>query len=124
MKTPDKMKTTKKDFKDFEKWCRFYINKFGLNDYSIFFNHTDTGDAIARVSIAILSRTATFQLNTSVYRDDMVGKSWRYFARHEVCHLLIADVSNLVGSYCSEDESKRADEALTCRLTNLLDDTA
>lgn len=116
------MKTTKKDFEEFKKWVKYYIEKFHLIDYDYYFDHADIGEANARVSIRIIARVATFQLNTKIDpRDREDGKDMKYYARHEVCHLLIADVSNLVGGFVTEDESNRADEALTVKLTKLLE---
>lgn len=117
------MKTTKKEFEEYKKWINYYVKEFGLIDYVLYFDHADIGNSNARVSIGITQRTATFILNTKIDpRDKEDGKDMRYYARHEVCHLLIADVSNLVGSFASEDEAKRADEALVVKLTNLLKD--
>jgi len=114
--------TTKKDFALYRKWVNYYLKKYGLNDWTVYFAHDEFPDALAQCRVRIISRGVTFALNKKLHEEDYKSLDIRHTARHEVCHLLIADVSNLVGSYCSEDEWKRADEALVCRLTNLLED--
>jgi len=116
-------KTTKKDFALYRKWVNFYLKRYGLNDWTVHFAHDDCGKAMAQCRTAIISRGVTFALNKELTEEDYKSLDIRHTARHEVCHLLIAEVSHLVGSFCSEDEWKRADEALVCRLTNLLSDT-
>lgn len=106
-----------KDYKDFERWVRYYLNRYGLNDWTVYFEHKELDAAVAQVNISAVSRGATFSLATNHY-----DKDTRATARHEVCHLLIADLSHLVGTYCSEEEHRKTDEALVCRLTNLLDE--
>lgn len=116
------MKTTKKDFQDYQKWVRFYVKKFGLTDYQLFFEHGALHNANAMVATNITGRNASFSLSTFIHDNDMIGRNMKFFARHEVCHLLIADVSDLVGDYCTKAEHQKQDEALVVRLTDLLSD--
>lgn len=113
------MKTTKTHFSDFQRWVSYYLDRYGLNDWTVYFRHEDIGDGVAQCRRGIISRGVTFSLNTKPNIDN-AELDLKRIARHEVCHLLISEVSDLVGSFCSEDELKRADEALVARLTNLL----
>ena len=110
-----KTNTTIKDFNEYKKWVSFYLNKFGLNDWTVYYAHKELRGSVAEVDIDTVARGATFSLNKNNNSGDIKGD-----ARHEVCHLLIADLSHLSGSYCTEEQHKQVDEALVCRLTNLL----
>lgn len=116
------VKTTKKDFEQYKKCVNYYLHKYGLNDWMVFFAQDDCDNALTQCRTGITSRSATFALNKEIHKEDYEFLDIRRTARHEVCHLLISDVSHLAGTFCSEDEWKRADEALVCRLTNLLED--
>lgn len=116
------MKTTKKHFEEYQKWCKHYMAKYGINDWTVYFAHEDLSNAVAQCRTAIIGRGVTFVLATEPNMEPH-ELDIRARARHEVIHAMIAPLSNLCGSFCSEDEWKQADEALVCRLTNLLDDT-
>lgn len=92
-----------------------------MNDWTVYFSHRNIDDAIASCTAQTVSRGVHFMLATepSLEKEDL---NIRATARHEVCHALIAEVSHMVGEHSTEEEWKKADEQLVCRLTNLLDD--
>ena len=116
------MKTTNKDFQEFKKWCNYYLLKYGMNDWTVYFEHEEIKNGVASCSVNGEQRglILTLAKDPSVTKEEL---AIRDTARHEVIHALISPVSHLVGDFCTETEWKRQDEALVCRLTNLLDDT-
>ena len=116
------VKTSKAEFAVYKDWVKHYLKKYGLNDWTVYYSHDSCESSLAQCRAQIVSRGVTFAFNKELTKEAYEELDLRDTARHEVCHLLISDVSHLVGSFCSEDEWKRADEALVCRLTQLLDD--
>lgn len=92
---------------------------FGIVDWTVHYEFKNIKGGLAETEYDTKTRGVTFTLNKK-YDADVKEHSMERTAKHEVCHLLIADLSSLVGGYCTEEEHDRADEALVCRLTNIL----
>lgn len=113
------MKTTQKDFKEFIKWVEYYIEKFQLDEWDIYFKFKNI-DSVASVTIKHLGRTALFTLDKDT--DSELIFDIKETARHEVCHLIISELDVCTANYITEDEHKLANEKLTVKLTRLLED--
>jgi len=112
--------STLEDLKEFEKWCRYYLNKYKLNSYYSFFERADTDHSDGTVCINLDSMTITFSLNTKIYSSK---ESLKLLAKHEVCHVVTAEVTELAYKrYVTRDQLEQGCETVTNRLTSLLED--
>ena len=114
------MKTSKKDFDEYKKWCLYYMDKFKLDDWQIYFELGEL-NSIAKCATNVGNRNVTFAL-TKELEELSTQSSMKSNARHEVCHVLIAELDILIANHCTEDEQKMANERLTCKLSNLFKD--
>ena len=98
------------------------MDKFRLDDWNIHFEFGNIEhDAMAQASIKTYGRVVTFAYSselTELAKQEPI----KSVARHEVCHVLIAELDALIGTYCTSDENKLANEKLTVKLCNLLKD--
>lgn len=115
------MKTTTKQFTEFKKWVLYYMEKFNLDEWDCYFSLKDM-TAMAQAEYKYLGRNIDFSLNEEIEVLSLRETSLKEIARHEVCHILSAELNSLIGAYCTEDEQKLADEKLAVKLTKLLAD--
>ena len=85
------MKTTKEHFKAFEKEARRMIDMLGMKDWQISFKCCELKD-IASVSYSTVGRWAKFELADDIDEDNIYIFEPERYARHEVYHLLLADI--------------------------------
>ncbi len=113
------MKTTKKEFEEYKKWCLYYMDKFKLDDWDIYFELGNTEESIAHTNIKVYGRSVTFGLSDDIGE---LGRqtTFKESARHEVCHVLISELDALIATHVSEDEQTLANEKLTVKLARLL----
>ncbi len=113
-------KTSKEDFEYFKKCCQKYIEQLGLKDFKIYYEHSDAQPtAYAFISPDVSAGQATIGLSIS-FNDHKVSKSHLdYCAKHEVLHLLLADLVN-VGNLrqSTAEDFTRAQHAIIRRLEN------
>ena len=110
-----------KQFALFEREVRRLQNKWGVNDWNIFVAHaaTENRHADADFKGSSTKRAAMIRLNPK--RLGVQDGDVRGFARHEMCHALLAEFSCLASSrHVTEDELEAAEEALVQRLIRLL----
>ncbi|GAH01412.1 unnamed protein product, partial [marine sediment metagenome] len=103
------MKTTEKQFESFKQECHKWIKFFGLKDWRIKITHEDIDEnfTAADVTHNSRSRQAAIRLNTTLH-DDLKDIDVKVSAFHEVCHLLLADLTCLTRSReCSEYEIEK-----------------
>jgi len=119
------MRTTKKDFVKFQKECTIWLDRFWLREWQVFYSWQDLDDGTAaRTEYAHHSKNVEFSLNR---RQDPKGghrqfeQSIEDLAKHEVIHLLLADLIGLAESrYCTKEEIESAEHALVQKLMKLL----
>lgn len=113
-------KTTDADFRFFEQECRKAIKAWGIVGWSIVFlyEHLDGKRAcirinpVGRVASIVLSDDLGFPVNK---------KELTFLARHEVTHLLLSPLADIVSKrYLSEDEETAAHEHVCNHLEGLL----
>lgn len=115
------MKTTTKQFNEFKKWVLYYMEKFKLDEWDCYFSLKEI-ISMAQAEYKYLGRSINFTLNEEVEKLNLKEISLKEIARHEVCHILSAELNSLIGAFCTEDEQKLADEKLAVKLTKLLAD--
>lgn len=115
------MKTTTKQFEEYKKWVNYYIDKFNLDEWDIYFSLEEVPiEEFAGTTIKYFGRTANFRLAKELDDATLNGTTMKETARHEVCHLLISELDILIGAYVTNDEHKLANERLTVKLCHLL----
>ena len=113
-------KTTQKDFVLFQSECRYWVDFFGLVDWSIDFLLEDLKEefTFARAQFSYLSRIATIKLNSKI-DEKLTEHKIKKTALHEVLHIVHAKCFQLMKArFVSEDEIDEADHELVVRLTN------
>ena len=85
-------KTTKKEFEIFKSECQMWIDKFELNNWSVFYEWKGL-DSDAYSVRDISNHNATIGFSTSISNDFDMGMNRveyiKYCAKHEIIHLLI-----------------------------------
>jgi hypothetical protein len=82
---------TTEDYDIFVKHCEYWINKFGITEYEIDFQHSEL-DSVARCTYDVKAKIACFQLSKFVTYDFCEQSDLNKLALHEVLHLLLADL--------------------------------
>lgn len=119
------MRTTKKDFIKFQTECSKWLDRFWLREWQVFYCWEDLGDGTAsRIEYFHDSKNVAISLNR---RQDPKGghrqfeQSIEDLAKHEVIHLLLADIIGLAESrHVQKEEITSAEHALVQKLMKLL----
>lgn len=112
-------KTTLEQFETFKNYINYYLTEFNLTDWLVYFDFCKLKNRNAECSTDILGRAVTFSLNTQIYYTD--ENEIKECALHEVCHLLIADISDLAYKRSvTFDQIEQATESVTRRIQSLL----
>ena len=118
------MKTTKKDFELFKKTCLEWQKKLYLDSWELFFVHEKATGARAAIRTETTNHQAVVVFATDWSKANIEPKTpeaIKKVAVHEMCHLLIGNLSNLGNSrYVSEDEINSAEEEVVRRLLKVL----
>ena len=113
-------KTSKADFSYFTRRCRAYLNQLNLGDWKPIFEHEDHPDAYAWIKPD--SESKQTQIGLSVHWDTtkVTKEMLDYCARHEVLHLLLADLV-AVGKWrqSTDTDFTTAQHAVIRRLENM-----
>lgn len=85
-------KTTSKDFTEFKKYCKEYIQFFGLKGWYPFYEHSLDPMGIqgcrSAIKASIDSRAAEIALNKD-FDCEPTSKELKEVAKHEILHLLL-----------------------------------
>lgn len=117
-------KTTDEEFQIFVDECKRLIDKLNLDDWTFYYQHKKLDGANAQAITNIVSRSATLKLSTNYDcgTNDVI-QDIKESARHEVCHIFLADISDLIGSrWVTQDEYQQASERITRKLENVIKD--
>ncbi|HDH53363.1 MAG TPA: hypothetical protein ENH24_02635 [Nitrospirae bacterium] len=112
------MKTTKKDFIEFKEECKRLISVLGLSEWSCVFKHCKLDNDSARISYNTQDRVAIFFLNKKV---DELWDGGERSARHEIGHLLIADLDTMAGYGEASRLVQQESEKFANRFANLIE---
>jgi hypothetical protein len=117
------MKTTKKSFESFKKYCREYQKEFGLMHYTLYFElgecegfaHNNVGD------MYVATITLNHKYNKEDYADSTHEECLKDTARHEMLHVIIGKLYYLAfRRHASSSEILSADEEAVSIMENLL----
>ena len=112
---------SKQDIASFRKSCEIWRDYLSLADWDIYVEAGDLKDGtIADVSRCIDTRSAVVRLHSLPGEDkDQLIEST---ARHEMVHVLLADLSALAhGRESKHEDIEREEEKLVVRLSRLLE---
>ncbi len=119
------MQTTKKDFSIFVERCKYWIKVFGLTEWEINFRHESGGKTMSDSFSWIITdnegnQFTIISLNTERERTPS-AENLKEDARHEVLHLLLADLCNAGEErYVSRDQLHKAEHMVIRRLEKVL----
>lgn len=115
------MKTTKEHFHIFKEEAIYWLNYFGLKDWSVYFSHKKiSADARAEVTWKIIGRVCGISLALEWDMDDADEMQFRKSAFYEVCELLIAPLSSLAGYFISQETITEQIHMIVRRLENTI----
>lgn len=125
------IRTTKKHFEAFKKRCLYWIKRLSLDDWEVAFSHDELDRQRACITYLAQGRVATIFLTT--HWTDPVTKltlaEVRRCAKHEVLHLLLADLCTVVtdlnrsgvsGRFVTQDEFLKTQESLVRKLERIV----
>ena len=115
------MKTTKKQFEEFKKWVYFYQEKFGLQEYKIYVKWKKLEDRYACNNYGVLGRVSAICFSTELSEEDFEYCNPQEHAKHEVIHLLLAELFGFSGErYVSKEHLETCEEGIVRKLEKLL----
>jgi predicted metal-binding protein len=111
------------DFKEFQKWFKFYQKKFGLTGYQVYFKYEPLEGRFASIEVSQTSMVAVVRLNSKLDKDEIPFKNIKADAKHEAIHLLTNKIQSLACCrYVQPEEITEATEELVIRLEGLIGD--
>jgi hypothetical protein len=120
------MKTNKKQFELFKKECQKWIKTFGLESWGVaYYWEKEDSNRVAAIGRDVSSHVATIHFTNEI--DDEMDYGMTIYdyikqcAKHEIIHLLLAEVSEFGKSkHYTISDIEIAEEALVGKLINLL----
>ena len=115
------MKVSKKLFNEFKAECQLWVDKLGLKQYTIHYEHKKIHDSeYARIDTNEGDKLSIVTLNTEATKEELANLDVKSIARHEIFHLLTNRLLWLGGSrYIESCDLQEEWEAVTTRLENL-----
>ena len=112
-------KTSKTDFEYFIKQCNKYIDELSLRDWKYFFDHADHPNSYAWVQPDAEAKQAVVGLSPDWVTKKPTKDMLDYCAKHEILHVLLADLVNVGKIRQSTDQDfSMAQHAIIRRLEN------
>ena len=115
------MKTSKDDFKAFTKECEVTLDQLSLRDWRVCYFHQDEPDALGWCRTDSEGKIASIGLSRNWQNEKPTRKEIKRVARHEILHVLLADLTQC-GKYRQSTDSDfaTAQHAIIRRLENIL----
>ena len=112
-------KTTDEQYRYFRDCVREYLEEFRIDDWAVQFEFGESSGSNATCTINIDARIVTFLLATRIrYTENSEIKD---LALHEVCHLLLSDVTVLIGRrFITDNQIEQACESVARKVQSLL----
>lgn len=118
-----KTKTTAKQFELFKQECTRLLKLFSMDDWSVCFINPKNKGFHGNVGYDIQARNATIMLSSD-WTGDPIGPTDQMIletARHEVIHLLLAPMGELLEKrYVTQEQVEEAEHRILTKLMNLL----
>ncbi len=116
------IETTLEHFEAFQQAARAWQQRLGLHEWRLYFEHDCAEGFYSRIHYKCGSRVATieFARQWDLLRP-LTEKEITLLARHEVCHLLTADLQTVAKErYLNEQQIDDAEEILVRRLEHVI----
>jgi hypothetical protein len=111
------MKTTKAEYESFKKEFRRLQKLFNLNDYKVVFEMSSLKKENANAQILYNTTNRTVRVIVATSHE---GNDFERSAKHEVTHLLCAELSVIArGRYIQEHEIESAEEKIANVISRL-----
>ena len=115
---------TKKHFKIFKRACRKWLKKLGLADWLVYYSMSFEIEHYAEICTSRTERATTIYLCGRwplAEIHPLNEKNLEASAKHEILHLLVADLADLARDrYSTEEEIDCAEESLVERLMKIV----
>jgi len=112
---------SEEDFVLFQSEFKKWQERFGLNDWQVYFKHEPIDGSFATIVTDLGGMIATVRLNNDLPEKDHPFKDVERTAKHEALHLLIGRLEwNGRARHASEAEICEAAESLVNRLEGLI----
>ena len=107
-------------FDEFKAECEKWIDKFQITGWNIAIINVPLDiEDYANTVVDLESKSATNRYNKD--NDDGVHELLKYYAKHEVIHILTGRISSLAGErYCTATELNEAAEELVNQLCKII----
>ena len=113
------MKTTKKDFAYFKSRCQYWLDYFKISEWAISFSHEDFGDSYAWTSTLPTAKDVRIGLAIN-HKIKSTFKDIDRLAFHEVCELMLSDLSWYGSEYFSQGIINEETHRIINRLENTI----
>lgn len=114
------MKTSKSQFNRFKKAFLYWVDKFGLKGYKIYFYHKPREDYYAELSVNESGKAVTV-IYSSIVKEKDQDPGPESHAKHEAIHLLLHKLVWLGGCrYLTSEEIDQEYESVAIILEKLL----
>ncbi len=116
------MKTTKQHFELFKSECRKWEKRFGLDGWSILYQHEKLDDnSLAKTSINVDGRVVNIILNKDWQDEPLNLQAIKDAAKHETIHVLLGRLSgNAAYRFTSKIELLESEEELVYKLEKII----
>jgi len=118
------VRTTKKQFRVFEKECRRWLDKLSLSSWAVQIVHAEISDDSVFADCRTIdnNRAAALRMNTvvDIYRETLTDKFIRRYAIHEVLELLISGCGGIMRQVASSEIVERETHMVIRALENVL----
>lgn len=117
------MKTTKKQFELFKRECRYWVERFKLDNYRIYFSWDADERTYAQCSVNLKGQNCTFWFTKNWNNEirPLNNEEIKEVAKHEVIHALLGRLTeNSFSRFVTEIELAEAEEELVRKLQNLI----
>jgi hypothetical protein len=111
----------KKHFEAFRAECEYWLNALGLKDYRVYYEFAEVPNGLAGCQRDVEGRVCTITLNPFQENCSKAQVDVRRSAKHEVIHLLLAELAHLNGKrLVTEGQWDAAEHAVVRRLEKAL----
>jgi len=114
-------KATQEDFEIFKAEVLRLVEKFHIDDWTIVLKFEPLKGNNAEISTIPTAHHATIKFSTTTTLND--ADEIRWSALHEVCHLLLSEISDVGWErWATIDQMKHADESTANKLASLFNE--
>lgn len=116
-----KRKLNKEEIENFKKEFLYYLEKFGLSHYTVYYEPRVSNTELAQVRYNVKDCNCTLYYSDNKLDDDEIVVFKNGTAKHEAIHILTGELMCLaIMRYATEDQIEKAEETLVNKLEKLI----